>query len=179
MKNYLPLGSILAALVNVSACGGVGGVTSTSISASAGLTSSVGNSLAKENPRQLILAINLDAKASSIYESVEYYAERYALGGRVHATNDEIFGVSDGSIYQFERYGDSRYEITVSEGYYDIALHFAEIYYERANQRQINLSIEEGGKYRILICPTRVGHDVGYSVTFERIYFEDASLDGR
>lgn len=64
------------------------------------------------------------------------------VGGNVYQTLSPILGTIDDPIYQTERYGMPSYQFDVPNGDYDVTLHFAEIYYNAANKRSINVMLE-------------------------------------
>lgn len=84
--------------------------------------------------------------------------------------------MADGTLFQSERYGTFTYEIPVTAGSYDVELHFAEIYHERAGQRVLDVSIEQIPQVQRLDLFQVAGHDTAHSVKIEAIAINDGHL---
>jgi fibronectin type 3 domain-containing protein len=58
-----------------------------------------------------------------------YDADRNFTGGTTYRTTRPISGTTDPGLYQDERWGDFSYAIPITNGTYDVRLHFAELYF--------------------------------------------------
>jgi pectate lyase len=100
------------------------------------------------------------------------------LGGSSYRTSASIGNTADDSLYQSERYGNFTYLFDVPNGLYDVTLHFAEIYWNGANQRKFNVRIEGGAlvldRYDIYAVN---GKNNAIGITFSGIRVADAQLN--
>jgi hypothetical protein len=62
-------------------------------------------------------------------------------GGASYATTQSIGNTSDSTLYQTERFGMTGYTFTVPNGNYNVILKFAELYWNAAQDRIFNVSI--------------------------------------
>ncbi|HEY7772048.1 MAG TPA: glycoside hydrolase family 11 protein [Marinagarivorans sp.] len=107
-------------------------------------------------------------------DGIEFIADKYAGGGSLNNTVDSVLG---GTVYQSERYGALKYEIPVTaNGSYTVKLHFAEIYQTAADARSFSVAIEGNPVITGLDLFAEVGHDVGYTETFENIAVSDGGV---
>ena len=93
-----------------------------------------------------LLRINSGGSAFT-FDSQEWIADAYFTGGADFSTSSAISGTANQQLYQTERYaegGTMTYEIPISEGEYQVQLHFAEIFYTNAGQRVFNVNVEGG-----------------------------------
>lgn len=107
-------------------------------------------------------------------DGVEYKADKYSSSGTTSNTADSVAG---GALYQTERYGAFSYEIPVTaNGSYTVKLHFAEIYQSSAGSRSFSVALEGNTVIRDMDLYSEVGHDKGYTETFENIAVSDKSV---
>lgn len=191
MKTILKHSCALGIFLALSACGGNPGnsaasssstSSSTSSSSSSSSASSSSSSSASSSSSSggdggalLVIAINTGGVAA-IHAGVQYQADEFADGGTAHSTADRITGVADGALFQSERYGTFTYDIPVTEGVYDLQLHFAEIYHERAGQRILDVSVEDTPHVQRLDLYQAAGHDTAYSVKIAGVTVNDGYL---
>ena len=82
-------------------------------------------------------------------------------------TSASISGTSDPALYQSERWGATLlYGIPVENGQYDVVVHFAEIYLNKAGARIIDVFAEGILKINDLDIWSLVGKNAAYSATF-------------
>lgn len=121
----------------------------------------------------LVVAINAGGGETTL-NGVSYIADRYARGGMGNSTQDAVAG---GALYQSERYGALSYEIPVTaNGLYSVELHFAEIYQNNPGSRSFSVAIEGNTVARDIDLYELVGHDTGYSQTFNDIAVDDGKV---
>jgi len=95
----------------------------------------------------------------------------------VFSTNAAIAGTLDSGLYQKERYGTNfDYHFPLSNGAYDVTLHFAEIYWQAPDQRIFNVSIEGTKVLDHLDLFATVGFNEAYTYQYEAVVL-DGSLD--
>jgi hypothetical protein len=71
-----------------------------------------------------------------------FLADARFSGGTAKSYTKEIANTTNDVLYQSERYGAFSYNIPVSNGQYNVVLHFAENYYTAAGKRVFDVSIE-------------------------------------
>ncbi|UCH89103.1 MAG: T9SS type A sorting domain-containing protein, partial [Thermoplasmata archaeon] len=87
--------------------------------------------------------------------------------GSTYSTNDPIDDTEDDFLYQSERWEESlSYRFDVSNGSYNVTLHFAEIYYGRKKIRIFDISIENQKLINNYDIYADVGHDAATSKSF-------------
>lgn len=62
-------------------------------------------------------------------------------GGLTYSTDQPISNTSDTALYQTERYGNMKYNLSVPNGNYTVILKFAEIYWKTTGSRIFNVSM--------------------------------------
>ena len=121
----------------------------------------------------LVVAINAGGGDTTL-NGVSYIADRYARGGMTNSTADSVDG---GALYQSERYGALSYDIPVTaNGLYSVELNFAEIYQNNPGSRSFSVAIEGNTVARDIDLYELVGHDTGYSQTFNNIAVDDGKV---
>ncbi|MCA9997642.1 MAG: malectin, partial [Anaerolineales bacterium] len=93
-----------------------------------------------------------------------WQSDRYFAGGQTYVGAGVVGNSEDDELYLSERYGAFSYEVPVSNGCYQIELHFAEIYWAEPNKRLFDVAIEgetvlqnydifaaAGGQYRAVV----------------------------
>jgi hypothetical protein len=73
--------------------------------------------------------INAGGAAFTTAGGVVFQADRNFAGGKTFISSGEIAGTTDDALYLNERWGQFDYAIPVSNGHYDVRLHFVELYY--------------------------------------------------
>ncbi|MEN7547768.1 malectin domain-containing carbohydrate-binding protein [Rapidithrix thailandica] len=77
-------------------------------------------------------AIRINAGGGTVVTNIgEYISDTYFTGGSAYSSEEFIQNSSSAMqpVYQTERWGDFQYEIPVSNGSYQVVLHFAELYW--------------------------------------------------
>src|SRR5437899_395359 len=75
-------------------------------------------------------AMRINTGGSAVTESGGTFSgDAYFSGGATASTTAAIAGTSEGALYQDERWGAWSYAIPVTNGTYDVRLHFVELYY--------------------------------------------------
>ena len=73
--------------------------------------------------------INSGGGAYTTGDGRAFSADKYFTGGNTHTSSSVIGGTADPVLYQDERWGQFSYSIPVTNGTYDVKLHFVELYY--------------------------------------------------
>ena len=73
--------------------------------------------------------INSGGPALTTSDGRAFTADGSVTGGSTNSTTRAIGGTADPALYQNERWGQFRYTIPVTNGTYDVKLHFAELYF--------------------------------------------------
>jgi len=110
-------------------------------------------------------------------DGTTYGVDRYFSGGGTYSTADAIANTDDDALYQTERTdGTLAYEIPVGNGVYDVDLHFAEIYFESADQRVFDVFVQDELVRSDLDIYAEVGHDAALVETVEGVGVHDDTL---
>ncbi len=96
------------------------------------------------------LRLNAGGGSYTTPDGRPFSEDQYATGGSTFAVSAEtsIAGTDADELYQTERYGEFTYNLPVSNGTYQVILHFAEIYWgylsegSGAGARQFNVDME-------------------------------------
>ena len=124
---------------------------------------------------QFVVAINVGGAKTQL-NNIEYGADRFFTGGTANTTQAAIAGVTEDTLYQSERYGIQEYEVPVTQGTYNITLHFNENYANAAGVRAFNVSIEGQNRLASLDIFSLVGGNTAYSVDVDSIPVSDGNL---
>ena len=100
--------------------------------------------------------------------------DNFFLGGFDYSLGAQISGTTDPYLYQSERYGDFFYIIPVSNGAYRVVLHFAEIFWDAAEQRVFDIRQENTLVVNDLDIWQEVGKDVAHTQSFDIAVFDSA-----
>jgi hypothetical protein len=73
--------------------------------------------------------VNSGGSAYTSPSGAVFSADQYFTGGSTFSTTDAIANTTDPSLYQNERWGNFSYAIPVTNGTYDVRLHFVELFY--------------------------------------------------
>ncbi|WP_167855723.1 malectin domain-containing carbohydrate-binding protein [Hymenobacter fodinae] len=97
-------------------------------------------------PQESIYQLNSGGPSLRIGQST-FAADDYfsPAPGTTYSTSARIAGTPDDALYQTERYGSTgqlRYALPVTNGTYQVVLHFAEIYWSGPGQRVFDVSLE-------------------------------------
>jgi hypothetical protein len=85
--------------------------------------------------------INAGGAAITASGTGSWQADTGFTGGLTYASNASIGKTLDQAAYQSERYGNFKYDVSVPNGSYRVALKFAETYWTTAGKRVFNVSI--------------------------------------
>ncbi|MCP8898458.1 malectin domain-containing carbohydrate-binding protein [Gilvimarinus xylanilyticus] len=175
--------AVLALSCVLVGCGGSDSDSDTSSSSVSSSSSSESSSTVSSSSsssstavRELVLAINAGSFESAIYDGVEYQADQFASTGTVNQTQDEVSNSQGSELFQTERYGSYRYEVPVTDGDYDVTLHFVEMYWEANGERSFNLSVEGDLILSEVDLFAEVGHDSVYTYEVPPFPVSDGSL---
>jgi hypothetical protein len=99
------------------------------------------------------------------------------VGGSTGGTTEPIVNTNDDLLYQSERYGNFSYKFDVPNGLYNVALLFAEIYWETPGERIFDVFIE-GSRVldRYDICAA-VGCNTALALSFPGVRVQDGQLN--
>lgn len=159
--------------LSVTSSSEVSSSTANSSSINSVISSSSSPNTSNELP--VILAINAGGNSVDNGDFV-FEADRFYQGGMTSQTTDAISGTVNDAIYQSERYGDYRYEIPVTEGDYQVELHFAEIYHETNGAREFHVDIEGTRVITSADLHALAGHDGAYSYLADVSTVNDGAL---
>lgn len=85
----------------------------------------------------------LNAGGGALTNSIgAFAADQYFTGGNTATTSMAIAGTNDDALYQSERVGTFTYALPVSNGQYQVILHFAETYWGNTGQRVFDVALE-------------------------------------
>lgn len=98
------------------------------------------------------------------------------VGGNIYETTDPIYETDDDVLYQSERWDMTAYRFTVTNGDYQVVLHFAEIYYNQSGRRIFNVVIEGTTVLDDYDIFDEVGHDVAVQHSYA-VNVSDGILD--
>ena len=79
-----------------------------------------------------------------VFGATNWSDDQYFSGGNTFTTGAAIADTENDLLYQSERWGNMFYEIPVTNGDYDVTLHFAEIFHSSSGSRVFNVDIEGG-----------------------------------
>lgn len=88
-----------------------------------------------------VLRVNAGGPAFVDSRGLEWWADALFDGGAGYQADVQIEGAPDPQPYQSERWGNFSYEIDVENGYYDLRLMFAEIWFTEPGQRVFNVYV--------------------------------------
>ncbi|HEY7773373.1 MAG TPA: malectin domain-containing carbohydrate-binding protein [Marinagarivorans sp.] len=123
----------------------------------------------------LVYAANVGGPALS-FNGIDYRADRFYRGGTPNATEAEIDGISAGTPYHTERYGDMTYQIPVTNGTYGVTLQFVEMYQTATMQRLFSASVEGEPVVQSIDLYAEVGGNAAYDVEVPMVMVADETL---
>ncbi|MBN1154183.1 T9SS type A sorting domain-containing protein [candidate division KSB1 bacterium] len=103
---------------------------------------------------------------------VWYRDKPYSIGGcgyvrgNSYETTDPIHDTEDDKLYQTEHWDMSEYRFDISNGFYEVNLHFAEIYFNSSGMRVFQVDIEGDRRLSTFDIYKEVGHDRALIKTF-------------
>ena len=124
----------------------------------------------------LVHAINSGSTSAAKIGEITYHPDNFFTGGSLSATEDPISGTVDDAVYQTERYGDTTYEIPVSNGVYTVALHLVEIFHQTTGARTFNISVEGSPALSNLDLYKLAGHDTAFEYWVRNVTVQDGRL---
>ena len=128
------------------------------------------------------IRINAGGAAYTTQEGKVFAADDGAYAGgtsRTYSTTGAIAATEDDALYLSERWGNTfSYNVPVSNGTYDVTLHFAEIYWQDEGRRVLNVNLE-GGEVELanLDIVKVAGSKTAYARTLEGIVVEDGEIN--
>ena len=101
------------------------------------------------------------------------------VNGNDYITSDNIANTVDDTIFQSERWysGNILYSFNVDNGFYDVTLYFAEIYFNAADAREFDVEIEGILELSNLDLFAIAGHDSAVEYTFTNDEVIDSVLN--
>ena len=122
--------------------------------------------------------INVGGEAYTDTAGQTWIGDRYFEDGRTSRTDKSISNTPDDLIYQSERYAKTMdYHIPVANGVYTVDLHFAEVYWSKADQRTFDIEIEGEQKGDRVDIYKEAGENKALKKTFTSILVTDGMLD--
>jgi hypothetical protein len=126
--------------------------------------------------------INAGGAAFTTGGGLAFQADALFTGGKTFASSDAIAGTTDDALYQNERWGQFSYAIPVTNGAYDVRLHFVELFYNPNNcvgKRVFGMDIVDTAGQdlsNIDIC-AQVGADTALVTTISGVNVTDGTLN--
>jgi hypothetical protein len=105
-----------------------------------------------------------------------YQPDNFFTGGSLSATEDAISGSVDDALYQTERYGNTTYEIPVTNGVYTVVLHLVEIFHQTTGARAFNVAVEGSPVLTNLDLYQLAGHDTAFEYWVRNVDVQDGRL---
>lgn len=105
-----------------------------------------------------------------------YQPDNFYTGGSLSTTEDPISGSVDDALYQTERYGNTTYEIPVTNGAYTVVLHLVEIFHQTTGARTFNVSVEGSPVLTNLDLYKLTGHDTAFEYWVRNVNVQDGRL---
>ena len=93
-------------------------------------------------PGATVFATNSGGAAYTAVDGTPYSADSAFEGGSTQVSTHTLANTSDGTLYNSWRFGNFAYRIPVTNGRYEIDVHFAETYNSAIGQRLFNMSIQ-------------------------------------
>lgn len=127
------------------------------------------------NASNIVAAINVGG-SGDYFDDVYYQSDVFGTGGTPYTTADMVQDAGDTTLFNSQRFGDMTYSIPLSNGTYEVQLHFNEMYWEAGGERSFDASIEGNRVISALDLFQIAGHDVVYSRSFD-VTVSDGKLD--
>lgn len=124
----------------------------------------------------LVHAINAGSTSAAKVGELTYQPDNFFTGGALSATTDPIAGAVDDAIYQTERYGNTAYEIPVTNGVYTVVLHLVEMYHQAAGARSFSVSVEGTPVLTNMDLYKLNGHDTAFEYWVRNVNVRDGRL---
>ncbi|MEO0293934.1 MAG: malectin domain-containing carbohydrate-binding protein [candidate division WOR-3 bacterium] len=128
---------------------------------------------------EVIFAINSGGETYLSKDGIEYINDAttgWVSGGSIYSTTNPIEGTLDDKLYQSERYGDFSYNIPLENGFYELVLKFAEIYWENPGSRIFHVEAEGEHLIRNLDLLFRTEKNTAYDVVIP-VELKDGELN--
>ena len=122
-----------------------------------------------------LYAINAGGGAYTAPDGTKFTADQYVSGGSTYSNSAAVAGTNQDPVYQSERYGTFSYALPVDNGTYQVTLLLAEIYFDQANKRVFDISLEGQERVSNLDLYATVGKNVAYQVS-ETVTVSDGNL---
>jgi len=122
-----------------------------------------------------VYAVNVGGPEIS-FNGYTYSADQFSTDGATRDITDDIEGTEEDILYQSERYGDYSYEIPVTNGSYDVLMHFAETYWDEAGKRLFHVSVEGERIFTDLDLADSAGQLTAFQHTVQDVVVTDGSL---
>lgn len=94
------------------------------------------------DPGDTVIAINSAGPAYDAFDGTQFVADTAFEGGSTQVSSHTIANTPDGMLYNTWRWGNFNYRIPVTNGRYEVYLHFAETYNTALGQRRFNVSLQ-------------------------------------
>ncbi|MFD1143685.1 malectin domain-containing carbohydrate-binding protein [Larkinella insperata] len=97
-----------------------------------------------DEPVASAVRINAGGSSYTTSDGRVFSADAYASGGTEFTTSGgaDVQQTDEDALYRTERYGAFSYNLPVSNGNYQVTLHFAEVFAKSAGQRKFNVALE-------------------------------------
>lgn len=150
--------------------------TSSSSTSSSGSSSSSSSSGMPARKLSLVYAINAGSNTATTMAGVTYQPDNFYTGGSLNSTSDTIGGTVDDAVYQTERYGNTTYEIPVTNGIYTVALHMVELFHQTAGARSFSVAVEGNRVLTNIDLYRLAGHDTAFEYIVRDVDVRDGQL---
>lgn len=106
----------------------------------------------------------------------EWQSDAFFTAGQLHESSNPVSGTPDSTLYQTERYGDFSYELPVVNGDYLVVLKLAEIYWDAADKRVFDITVEGETVVEDLDLFAAVGKNVAFDELVSDVTVNDGEL---
>jgi len=116
--------------------------------------------------RRVVFAVNSGGGAYRSSEGVHFTADLNVRGGNTFSDQSVIAGTDDGPLFHVYRFGEFAYDIPLPNGRYEVTLYFAETYFNAANRRVFDVTIEDKPVLQNLDVWKELGRNTALEKTF-------------
>jgi fibronectin type 3 domain-containing protein len=128
--------------------------------------------------------VNSGGPAYTATDGRVFSADQYSVGGSTFSSPAAITGTTDPALYQNERWGSFSYAIPVTNGSYDVTLHFVELYYTAGScvgKRVFSIDLGDTAASpdvaNLDVCASAGGANKAYVKTLTAVQVSDGTLN--
>ncbi len=124
--------------------------------------------------------IGINIGGTQVYgtDGVLYKTDQYSAGGRLSRSNNDVNNTEDDALYQSIRVGNFTYSVPLEQGDYRVALLFNETFWSNANQRSLDILIQDETISSALdIFQAAGGKNKAFDVNHDLLGFDGGNLN--